>query len=80
MPAGHRGKTAAMDTASWKPGTTRWACLITGACCVYLAVSLPLAIAVNTGLGSATAYDHLPRERRPHLHVSGVDELLAMVS
>ncbi|HEX6453938.1 MAG TPA: HAD hydrolase-like protein [Trebonia sp.] len=39
-----------------------------------------LAIAVDTGLGSATAYDHLPPERRPHLHVSGVDELLAMVS
>jgi ribonucleotide monophosphatase NagD (HAD superfamily) len=39
-----------------------------------------LAIAVDTGLGSATAYDHLPPERRPHLHVSGVDELLAMVT
>jgi hypothetical protein len=39
-----------------------------------------LAIAVDTGLGSATAYDYLPPERRPHLHVSSVDELLAMVS
>ena len=39
-----------------------------------------LAIAVGTGLGSAGAYDRLPPERRPHLHLSGIDELLAMVS
>jgi hypothetical protein len=40
-----------MDAASWKPGTSRWAYLLTAACCVYLAVSLPLAITVNTGKG-----------------------------
>jgi hypothetical protein len=43
-----------MDTASWKPGTSRWAYLLTAACCVYLAVSLPLAIAVNTEKGWIT--------------------------
>lgn len=37
-----------------------------------------LAIAVDTGLGDAAAYDHLPARRRPHLHPRGVDELLAM--
>ncbi len=35
-----------------------------------------LAIAVDTGLGDATAYDHLPPERQPHLRLRGVDELL----
>ena len=35
-----------------------------------------LAIAVDTGLGDATAYDHLPETRRPHLRLRGVDELL----
>src|SRR5262252_716303 len=35
-----------------------------------------LAIAVDTGLGDATAYDHLPESRRPHLRLRGVDELL----
>jgi 4-nitrophenyl phosphatase len=35
-----------------------------------------LAIAVETGLGDATAYDHLPAERQPHLRLRGVDELL----
>ncbi len=35
-----------------------------------------LAIAVDTGLGTATAYDHLPARRRPHLRLRGVDELL----
>jgi 4-nitrophenyl phosphatase len=35
-----------------------------------------LAIAVDTGLGDATAYDHLPAERQPHLRLRGVDELL----
>jgi HAD superfamily hydrolase (TIGR01450 family) len=39
-----------------------------------------LAIAVGTGLGDADAYDHLPPDRRPHLHLRGVDELLALVS
>jgi 4-nitrophenyl phosphatase len=37
-----------------------------------------LAIAVDTGLGDAAAYDHLPPERRPHLRLRGVDELLEM--
>jgi 4-nitrophenyl phosphatase len=35
-----------------------------------------LAIAVGTGLGDAAAYDHLPREKQPHLRLRGVDELL----
>jgi 4-nitrophenyl phosphatase len=35
-----------------------------------------LAIAVDTGLGDATAYDNLPPERQPHLRLRGVDELL----
>jgi 4-nitrophenyl phosphatase len=35
-----------------------------------------LAIAVDTGLGDAAAYDHLPPEKRPHLRLRGVDELL----
>jgi 4-nitrophenyl phosphatase len=35
-----------------------------------------LAIAVDTGLGDAAAYDNLPPERRPHLRLRGVDELL----
>jgi 4-nitrophenyl phosphatase len=39
-----------------------------------------LAIAVSTGLAGAGAYDHLPAERQPHLLLSGVDELLALVS
>ncbi len=37
-----------------------------------------LAIAVDTGLGSADAYDHLAPERRPHLRLRGVDELLSV--
>jgi hypothetical protein len=36
-----------------------------------------LAVAVGTGLGAADAFDHLPEARRPHLHLRGVDELLA---
>jgi ribonucleotide monophosphatase NagD (HAD superfamily) len=39
-----------------------------------------LAIAVNTGLAGAGAYDHLPEGKRPHLHVGGVDELLSLVA
>jgi NagD protein len=39
-----------------------------------------LAIAVGTGLGAADAYDHLPASRQPHLHLGGVDELLALVT
>jgi NagD protein len=37
-----------------------------------------LAIAVDTGLGDASAYDHLPAERQPHLRLRGVDELLSL--
>ena len=37
-----------------------------------------LAIAVDTGLGDAAAYDHLLPERRPHLRLRGVDELLSV--
>ena len=37
-----------------------------------------LAIAVDTGLGDAAAYDHLPAERQPHLRLRGVDELLSI--
>lgn len=37
-----------------------------------------LAIAVNTGLGDAGSYAHLPPEKRPHLLLSGVDELLSL--
>jgi ribonucleotide monophosphatase NagD (HAD superfamily) len=39
-----------------------------------------LAIAVDTGLAGADAYDHLPDGKRPHLHVRGVDELLSLVA
>lgn len=37
-----------------------------------------LAVAVHTGLGAAGAFDHLPRDRRPHLALHGVRELLAL--
>jgi 4-nitrophenyl phosphatase len=37
-----------------------------------------LAIAVDTGLGDRSAYDHLPAERQPHLRLRGVDELLSL--
>jgi NagD protein len=37
-----------------------------------------LAVAVDTGLGGPDAYDHLPPQRRPQLHLGGVDELLAL--
>ena len=39
-----------------------------------------LAVAVASGLGTADAFDHLPRTRRPHLRVGGVDELLSILS
>jgi 4-nitrophenyl phosphatase len=35
-----------------------------------------LAIAVQTGLAGPDAYDHLPPDKRPHLHLRGIDELL----
>ncbi|MGB6453365.1 MAG: HAD hydrolase-like protein [Streptosporangiaceae bacterium] len=37
-----------------------------------------LAVAVSSGLGGPASYRHLTPERRPHLHVSGVDELLSV--
>lgn len=37
-----------------------------------------LAVAVNTGLGDSDSFAHLPPDRRPHLTVHGVDELLRM--
>jgi 4-nitrophenyl phosphatase len=37
-----------------------------------------LAVAVGTGLGGPDAYDHLPPRRQPHLHLRGIDELLAL--
>ena len=37
-----------------------------------------LAVAVSSGLGGPDSYRHLPPERRPHLHVSGTDELLSV--
>jgi 4-nitrophenyl phosphatase len=36
-----------------------------------------LAVAVGTGLGGPDAYDHLPPRSQPHLHLRGIDELLA---
>lgn len=37
-----------------------------------------LAVAVQTGLAGPDAYDRLPLARRPHLHLRGVHELLAL--
>jgi NagD protein len=37
-----------------------------------------LAVAVQTGLAGPDAYDHLPPAKWPHLHLRGVDELLAL--
>jgi 4-nitrophenyl phosphatase len=37
-----------------------------------------LAIAVQTGLADQDAYDHLPPDKQPHLHLGGVDELLSL--
>jgi len=37
-----------------------------------------LAVAVSSGLGGPDSYRHLPPERQPHLHVSGVGELLTL--
>ena len=37
-----------------------------------------LAIAVNTGVGTASAFDRLPAGRRPHLMLPGVLELLGL--
>ena len=38
-----------------------------------------MAISVNTGLGKADSFNHLPRDLHPHLSVHGVDELLTML-
>lgn len=37
-----------------------------------------LAVAVSSGLGGPESYRHLPPERQPHLHLTGVDELLSV--
>jgi 4-nitrophenyl phosphatase len=37
-----------------------------------------LAVAVQTGLAGPDAYDQLPPAKRPHLHLRGVSELLAL--
>jgi 4-nitrophenyl phosphatase len=37
-----------------------------------------LAVAVSSGLGGPDSYRHLPPERQPHLHLTGVDELLSV--
>jgi len=37
-----------------------------------------LAVAVNTGVGSADSYAHLPERQRPHLTVHHVGELLSL--
>jgi len=37
-----------------------------------------LAVAVQTGLSGPDAYDHLPPGKQPHLHLRGIDELLAL--
>ena len=37
-----------------------------------------LAVAVSSGLGEPESYRHLPPERQPHLHLTGVDELLSV--
>jgi NagD protein len=37
-----------------------------------------LAVAVQTGLAGPDAYDRLPPARQPHLHLHGIDELLAL--
>jgi hypothetical protein len=42
--------------------------------------ALRTAAAVGTGLGDAASYAGLPASRRPHLHVRGVDELLALLA
>jgi 4-nitrophenyl phosphatase len=37
-----------------------------------------LAVAVSSGLGGPESYRHLPPERQPHLHLTGVEELLSV--
>jgi HAD superfamily hydrolase (TIGR01450 family) len=37
-----------------------------------------LAVAVNTGVGTADSYAHLPKKQRPHLIVHDVGELLSL--
>jgi HAD superfamily hydrolase (TIGR01450 family) len=37
-----------------------------------------LAVAVNTGIGAADSFAHLPAKQRPHLIVHGVGELLSL--
>jgi hypothetical protein len=42
-----RGTADAMALRSWKPGTSRWAYLLTGIYLLFLAVGLPMAIALH---------------------------------
>jgi 4-nitrophenyl phosphatase len=37
-----------------------------------------LAVAVTSGLATADSFRHLPPRRRPHLHLTGADELLSV--
>jgi hypothetical protein len=44
-----RGTAEAMALKSWKPGTSRWAYLLTGIYLLVLAVGLPITIALHQG-------------------------------
>jgi hypothetical protein len=37
-----------------------------------------LAVAVQTGLAGPDAFDQVPPAKRPHLHLRGIHELLAL--
>lgn len=37
-----------------------------------------LAVAVNTGVGSAESYAHLPTRQRPHLNIQDIEELVSL--
>jgi 4-nitrophenyl phosphatase len=37
-----------------------------------------LAVAVNTGIGDADSFAHLPYKQRPHITVHDVGELLSL--
>jgi 4-nitrophenyl phosphatase len=39
-----------------------------------------LVIALETGPGGATAYDHMPPQRHPHMRLRRANELLALCS
>jgi hypothetical protein len=44
-----RGTAEAMALKSWKPGTSRWAYLVTGIYLLFLAVGLPMTSALHQG-------------------------------